>query len=314
LENWFYITLPRETFTRYGGYLFAYGTVVPAIYVTQQHIVSFIGHIRIKPFTIPHYSVFSILSGICVLIITLIYPLYLFPLTWIFFALILDGFNYRKGYGSVMKDIEKGHMENIISYMASGLVCGLLWEFWNFWSLSKWVYTVPFFEDLKIFEMPVPGYIGFVVFGIEVMTLINVVRAIEVRKKILHLVALIALCFSLFSFTLIDRYTVFSYAPFIEKLSFIDEKKLTQFMQQGIKTSYGIDTGQLNDNERVSIILLHLKGLGYEHFMKLQAHGITSVQGLATLDEATLSRLLNEPNMRRVRVYLKAARRYARHN
>jgi len=310
LENWFYITLPQETCLRYGGYLLAYGTVVPAIYVTQEYIASFISPIRIKSFTIPHYSIFSTLSGIFVLIVTLIYPLYAFPLTWIFFALILDGYNYRKGYGSFMKDLEKGHMENIISYMASGLVCGLLWEFWNLWSLSKWVYSVPLFEDLKIFEMPLPGYIGFVVFGIEVMTFVNFIRAVEMKKKIYWTLSFIALCFSLFSFPLIDRYTVFSYAPSIEKLSFINEEKRTQFMQQGITTSYGIDIRRLNHDEQALINLLHLKGLGYENFMKLQKAGIITIENLATLDETTLSSLLNEHNMRRVRVYLKAARKY----
>jgi len=312
LENWFYITLPHQTLLRYGGYLLAYGTVLPALYVTQEYIASWIGPVRMRPLTIPHYAFWAPFSGILALLLVLAFPLYFFPLTWIFSALILDGYNYWKGYGSLMKEIEKGHLERIVSYMAAGLVCGLLWEFWNFWSLSKWVYSVPFFEEFKIFEMPVPGYMGFVVFGIEVMTAMSFIHAMAVKRIRLYSIALIALCFSIFSFPIIDRYTVFSYAPPKKHLSFLSEEKRTHCMEQGIHTSYGIDMKELNNSERELLLLLHLKGLGYEHLTKLQNEGIGTIQDLAALDETRLSRILGEPNMRRVRVYLNAARKYTR--
>jgi len=51
--------------------------------------------------------------------------------------------------------------------LASGLVCGVLWEFWNYWAIAKWTYTVPFFGNVKIFEMPVLGFLGFPPFAVE---------------------------------------------------------------------------------------------------------------------------------------------------
>ena len=33
-------------------------------------------------------------------------------------------------------------------------VCGVLWEFWNYWALPEWTYTVPYVGHAKIFEMP----------------------------------------------------------------------------------------------------------------------------------------------------------------
>jgi len=42
-----------------------------------------------------------------------------------------------------------------------------LWEFWNYWALTKWTYTVPFFGNVKIFEMPVLGFLGFPPFAVE---------------------------------------------------------------------------------------------------------------------------------------------------
>jgi hypothetical protein len=43
----------------------------------------------------------------------------------------------------------------------------VLWEFFNYWAIAKWTYTVPYFGNVKIFEMPVLGYLGFPPFAVE---------------------------------------------------------------------------------------------------------------------------------------------------
>jgi hypothetical protein len=48
-----------------------------------------------------------------------------------------------------------------------GIVCGLLWECWNYWAHTKWVYTVPVPPHVKLFEMPLAGYLGFPAFAVE---------------------------------------------------------------------------------------------------------------------------------------------------
>ena len=35
----------------------------------------------------------------------------------------------------------------------------VVWEFWNYWAGAKWIYTVPILPDVKLFEMPLPGYL-----------------------------------------------------------------------------------------------------------------------------------------------------------
>jgi hypothetical protein len=42
-----------------------------------------------------------------------------------------------------------------------------LWEFWNYWAHTKWVYTVPILPQIKIFEMPFLGFFGFGPFALE---------------------------------------------------------------------------------------------------------------------------------------------------
>jgi hypothetical protein len=46
-------------------------------------------------------------------------------------------------------------------------VCGWLWEFWNNWAAAKWHYVFPIGQGWKIFEMPAPGYLGFLPFALE---------------------------------------------------------------------------------------------------------------------------------------------------
>ena len=55
-------------------------------------------------------------------------------------------------------------------------MCGLLWECWNYWARTKWVYTVPVPPDIKIFEMPLAGYLGFPVFAVECFVMYVCVR------------------------------------------------------------------------------------------------------------------------------------------
>jgi hypothetical protein len=63
--------------------------------------------------------------------------------------------------------------------MAGGAVCGLLWEFWNYWALTKWTYHLPFLgatEQYKYFEMPLVGFLGFLPFGVECWVMWQLMR------------------------------------------------------------------------------------------------------------------------------------------
>jgi hypothetical protein len=62
--------------------------------------------------------------------------------------------------------------------LGSGLCCGLLWEFWNYWALTKWTYTVPYAGEFKLFEMPVLGYLGFPPFALEAFAMYNFLRSL----------------------------------------------------------------------------------------------------------------------------------------
>jgi len=308
LENWYYINLPDSIVQRWAGYMLAYGSVVPAIYVTKELIRSILGEIRGKPIMLRSYPRLAIGMGILSLLLTMAFPNYCFPFAWVFLPLIIDGYNYKKGFPSFMREREQGLAGNLISTLLSGLICGLLWETWNFWSVSKWVYTVPFFEDLKIFEMPLTGYLGFPVFAVGAMAFVNTLRGIKAFKTCLLRATSAALVFSLLSFAMIDRNTAFSFVARVDQLSFLDRTRSHALQAAGVKTSYSIDPAALDTQERATLDLIHLKGLGYNRYLRLKSHGIDTISQLARSDQAALSPILNEPNLRRIRVYLNAAK------
>jgi hypothetical protein len=68
-------------------------------------------------------------------------------------------------------DFSDGFRRRFYGFLAAGFICGWLWEFWNYWAAAKWHYTFPMFQGIKIFEMPVPGYLGFLPFALECFTM-----------------------------------------------------------------------------------------------------------------------------------------------
>jgi len=171
LENWTYVNLPENTAARWIGYAWSYATIFPAIFITAELVDTFTGA-RLKnrrPLSISRgtETIFYV-TGVALFVLTLIFPSrYLCPLPWVSVLLWFEGMNDRLAIGSFAEDFRKGDYTIFVSLLVSGAVCGVLWEFWNFWAQTKWQYHVPYLPDIKLFEMPVLGYLGFPPFAIE---------------------------------------------------------------------------------------------------------------------------------------------------
>jgi hypothetical protein len=212
LGNWSYARLPTATSQRYLAYLVAFGTVIPAVQVTQEALCVLVGEIRIKRFSVRHYPRYAVATGLLLLVAVYLLPRYLFPATWIFLALILDGVNYSRGYPSFMQQLMGGSAASLLTTLLSGLICGILWEAWNYWSFAKWVYEVPFFNSLKVFEMPLAGYLGFPPFALETMTFVYFLQGSHAFQRYRYVALALAVLVAGLAFPLIDLYTVLSYA------------------------------------------------------------------------------------------------------
>jgi hypothetical protein len=68
--------------------------------------------------------------------------------------------------------------------MAATLLTGFFWEMWNYYSLPKWYYTIPYVGFWKVFEMPILGYGGYPFFGIVILSYTFLVFSFFGRKNL----------------------------------------------------------------------------------------------------------------------------------
>jgi len=195
LQNWNYIGLPENLTIRYFGYAWAFATIFPAIFETAE-LIEAAGLFKLNQSTLHKeisktFLLISIAFGLVMLIIPLAFPSkYLFPPVWLGFIFLLEPINYLLDGKSILKQFSKGDRNTFYALLMSGFICGLLWEFWNFWAAAKWNYTVPYWGDVKIFEMPVVGYLGFPPFALECYAMYNflmLVPKIFVKRQIIML-------------------------------------------------------------------------------------------------------------------------------
>jgi hypothetical protein len=114
-------------------------------------------------------------GGVFCLILPILFPRYAFGLIWGCTAMMLDPVNAWLGRPSMLRAIWNRAWRLPLSFALGGLFCGFFWEAWNYWSLPKWIYAVPYVDYLHIFEMPLLGYAGYLPFGLEVFTMVNFV-------------------------------------------------------------------------------------------------------------------------------------------
>ena len=119
-----------------------------------------------------------------------LFPNQTFPLIWIAPFLIIEPILYAGGMPSLLRQIEKGSWALTCSIMIGTLFTGFFWEMWNFYSLPKWYYTIPYGGFWKVFEMPILGYGGYPFFGLVVFSHTTLVFAVVLRKNVLDMYSL----------------------------------------------------------------------------------------------------------------------------
>ncbi|MBF0529858.1 MAG: hypothetical protein HQK55_11435, partial [Deltaproteobacteria bacterium] len=176
--NWRYVGITPDPWLRWPGYFIAYSTVLPGIFETTELLQSLglFKNLRLRPRSSSSgwYFIF-IAIGFFFLFAPMFWPQYFFPLIWGAFLFLLEPILHARGGRSLMRDWERGEPRMFLLLLTSGLICGLLWEFWNFWAESKWVYSVPYVGWLKVFEMPILGFGGFPPFAVELYVMTNFV-------------------------------------------------------------------------------------------------------------------------------------------
>lgn len=174
LRNWEYHNLPENFAMRLTGFFWAFATIFPGILMTSEVLddLGFFKKAAFSPVRVPKWvHQLLLVIGAVFCFVPVLVPAtiakYLFIFVWVGYVFLLDPINYRLGMPSLLRELENGSLQKLLSLFLAGLICGILWEFWNYWAKAKWVYTVPYFNRPKIFEMPLYGFLGFLPFAVE---------------------------------------------------------------------------------------------------------------------------------------------------
>ena len=173
VQNWQYVGVHFSSLEYFFYASVSFSTVLPAVLGTREWIQSFSwvekcnnlissGIFQSKPIALSVLMASS--AGMALIGIR---PDYLFPLLWISPLLVIVSLQILSGEDHVFSDIALGDWRLVISSALAALFCGCFWEMWNFFSLAKWMYSVPFVHRFEIFEMPVLGFAGYLPFGLE---------------------------------------------------------------------------------------------------------------------------------------------------
>ncbi len=184
--NWHYIGIEDFGPLRYTLHAtLAFSTVLPAVMSTREWLASWprLGQGGCRPrWRIRHPRGLAagvlVLSGMGLLGLG-IWPEVFYPLVWVAPLLLIVSLQVLTGRPTLL-DRTGDPWRLIALSMLAALVCGFLWEMWNYYSQAKWVYTVPFVQRFHLFEMPLLGYTGYLPFGIECAVVADLVdRALE---------------------------------------------------------------------------------------------------------------------------------------
>jgi len=326
LENWYYINLPPSIVERWSGYALAYGTVLPGLFETTELLESFgfLKKSKMKKTVISSEGhIVLALLGIACLISSVLVPEYFFSLIWVGFIFLLEPFNYRFGARSLLKDLEEGTPRKIYLLLIAGLICGFLWEFWNFWALSKWIYTVPFFQGTKGFEMPFLGFLGFPPFAVQAYIMYNSISLFrfgrgweestyhlylekKTRPLTTVLTAILIGSFCFLIFRAIDLKTVDSFYPRLKDAYWIEPHYRNELPKAGVASLDDLlsRTKERRERDELALRLLisreelirwvekaqlaQVKGLGVENLRLLEGADVHSVSALAMEDPERL--------------------------
>src|SRR6266481_957114 len=257
----------------------------------------------------------------------LAFPRYLYPLTWGAVWLIAEPLLYRRDPAhSLFADMTHGSWGRIARLMAAGLFAGVLWESFNAIARGRWIYTVPFLEHLKIFEMPLVGFLGFPFFALEVWSLYHLVAPHTNRRTLLGSAAFVVLVL-----IGIDHWTVSSTTPALRDLPGVTNAVISRLQAAGWDNVFRVarspvaelayranlsprDARTAQDAAR----LVTLRGIGTAHAAALIGGGVGSVEALAASDPDSVWEMVRaggggaRPTPAEVRVWVRAAQRQAR--
>ena len=182
VQNWYYLGPELDPLEYFLYATLPFSTVLPAVTGTRDYLLGlswpeakFQNFLPLKVFSPKLLAWVSLLAAGGGLAGIGVWPNYLFSLLWISPLLIIVSFQALFKEHHVFSDLLHGDWRFVLSSALAALICGFFWEMWNYYSLAKWNYSVPFVHRFQIFEMPLLGYAGYLPFGVECTVIANMI-------------------------------------------------------------------------------------------------------------------------------------------
>ena len=180
--NWYYSGSQYSA----GKYFFlatlSFSTVLPAVESMKEYLLTFDRFKNgfknmpgIKRLNSRHGALFLLILSSVLLLFIGVFPDPLFFLVWICPFFIFLGCRILFDPPHILEGVKKGDYTMVAAYATAALICGFFWEMFNFYSLARWQYTIPYVQVFHLFEMPVLGYAGYLPFGLECAVIIDLV-------------------------------------------------------------------------------------------------------------------------------------------
>ncbi len=163
----------------------AFATVVPALHAAWFAAGRFYRSEPTATDDSDHSRLFygEIGVGIVAQLSVFLWPVHAYALVWVAPFLLFDGIVGLLGGVSLVREMRAQRWSLPMAVAVAGVGTGFFWEMWNFWAWPKWTYSVPISIDAQLFEMPLPGYLGYVPFAWSVYQVVALAERVVGRVR-----------------------------------------------------------------------------------------------------------------------------------
>ncbi|HEX6270725.1 MAG TPA: hypothetical protein VFZ43_10840 [Anaerolineales bacterium] len=186
-QNWTYVGAEIFSPQEYAFWTtLSFTTVIPAVFGSAEFIAGFdfIKRLKRGPAIGTDKLTTTLFFGVgwAMLGLMLAWPKIFFPFIWLSLFFIIEPVNIWLGNRSLAYWTRKGDWRPVISLWLGVLLTSFFWELWNYYSYPKWIYHVPWGGWLRLFEMPLLGYGGYLPFTLELFSLYHLIAGLLGNK------------------------------------------------------------------------------------------------------------------------------------
>lgn len=121
-------------------------------------------------------------AGVALLGAAVALPVLSLPLGLLGVFLLADATNALRARPSLLARALGRDVHFATRLVVGNLAAGLVGEAWNYPADPRWTYDVPYADVLHVFEMPLPGYLGYGALALALFAIVHAVRpAFRVR-------------------------------------------------------------------------------------------------------------------------------------